>query len=144
MWHVTGVLEDMPTRAWDLVGIRLDRCRGGLVVPTGDQQGRDIDSGKAIDDRPVAQRANDVEFARPVHRVVDGWVFLDCLERTCNLIRHWHDSTNMALVKYLHRLSVFLVVRGSRRLVSQERRLDVVRQGVAEPIGLADPELHRG
>src|ERR1700750_1905723 len=101
MWQVTGVLEDMPTRAWDLLGIRLDGCGCGLVVPAGDQQGRHIDSGKAIDDRPVAQRANDVEFARPVHRMVDGRVFLERLESACNLVGHRHDSADMAFVEYL-------------------------------------------
>ena len=34
MRHVAGVFEDMPTHIWNHVGIRLDRRRRGLVVPT--------------------------------------------------------------------------------------------------------------
>src|SRR2546430_4828216 len=79
--HVRGVLEADPLRAEDPLAKRLLQGGCRLVVTAGDDQCGQADLAEPVLRLPVADRADDVELARAVHRVGDGRVALDPGER---------------------------------------------------------------
>src|SRR3954470_2935659 len=79
--RVARILEQLPRRAGDPRVDLLDDPRRRLVVEARDQVRRRLDLPEAIRDVPVAQRARDVELARPDHGAVDGRILLHERER---------------------------------------------------------------
>src|ERR1700691_4552705 len=61
--------------------------RADFVMTARYQQDRHADLGQPVSGLPVPDRADDVELARAVHRVVDGRVRIDVFERLHHLRR---------------------------------------------------------
>ena len=79
-------------------------------------------------------RADDVEFARPVHRVIDGRVLGDRVEARLQF-RGPRHAAQMAVVEHAHRRVVFVALGGAGGLVAQQRRLHLGRQRGAQAVG---------
>ena len=83
-----SILEDHPLGAGDPLVDLTNDVRGRLVVPTRDEQRRRRDLMEPIGDVPPRQRPDDMELARPVHRVVDGRLGFDLIGLRCNQSGH--------------------------------------------------------
>ena len=96
-----------------------------------------------VDDRPLLEGADDVELARPVHRVVDGRVGVDLGEARGDLGRVRHHAADVAVVEDLLGRVVLRRVGGAGLLVGEQRRLDVGGQLVAQLVRGLQPQRHR-
>jgi type IV pilus assembly protein PilM len=101
------------------------------ALPDPTEVGRDVE---------VLERADDVELARAVHRVVDLGVRRQAIERADHPVGPRLDPHHMALIEDHHRLLVLRRAGRAGGLVRPEHGFDVRRQVCAELGQLGEPE----
>ena len=80
---------------------------------------------EAVDNRPRFHAADNVEFGGAIHSVINRRVGIHGIEGAPHFRRPGIEPTDVALIKYSACRLIFRAVQRSRRLMVQQRLLDI-------------------